>query len=76
MRLAPGSSAFKQQEVFIQDKDWEYDRMDSDEHPAPENGIGDGVGLSRREKIWRGKQVHGLKSSKKKENAYLAPQTR
>ena len=49
-RRPPTPTAFKQQDLFVQDKNGNFVRMGSDERPLGEMDIGDGVGLSRREK--------------------------
>ena len=56
IRRSPVPTAFKP-DLFVQDKNGDLVRMDSDEHPVGEMDIGDGVGLSRRENQWRDKQM-------------------
>ena len=57
LRRTPPNPAFKQQEVFAPGDDGNFVRMDSDERPAREGDIGDGIGLSKREKQWRCKRL-------------------
>ena len=42
---------FQQIDGVIRDREWDSARIDSDERHVPESGIGDGVGLSPREKM-------------------------
>ena len=53
---------FQQIDVCIQDKSWNFVRMDSDGRPVPETSIGDGVGLSHHEKVWRDRRMDNRKS--------------
>ena len=69
IKTSQSNKSFKQQDVYIQDKEGNFVRMDANVPPIPADQMGDGIGLSRRENAWRDQQVRGTGSVSDKENA-------